>query len=208
MFINRSEAAHALLGPLTHHADDPDAMILAIPRGGLVLGDVLSRELHLPLEVMLTKKIGYPGHPEFAIGAVSVTSMVVEESYRKSHSDYIDESVISIRQQLEARHASYMGGLAPLSFQGRRVIITDDGVATGHTIMSAISLVRQEAAAKIVVAVPVGAPDTIERLRHLADEVMCLSVPESFHAVGQFYREFEQVSDSEAIRLFRRGEGA
>ena len=203
-FSDRFSAAKDLAEKLEKYKGDKNAVILAIPRGGLQVGYVLAKELELPLDIALTKKIGYPGNSEYAIGAVSLKSYIVEESLLKSGEvsrGYIEREVSEIRGLLEERYKRYRGDKKPCELSGKTVIITDDGVATGRTIMAAIDLIKEDKPKKIVVAVPVGPMDTLKELKIKADEVVCVLVPPMFYAIGQFYSDFTQVEDREAIRL-------
>ena len=203
MFQNRLDAAQALINPLSAYRHHPEGVILAIPRGGLEIGHALSQSLHLPLDVILTKKIGYPGNKEFAIGSVSLKSLLIDPPYLETFSDYIADEAASIRALLKKRYQAYLGDRLPISLQDKRVILTDDGVATGNTLFSAIDLVKQESPQEIIVAIPVSPPDTLLRLKDQVDTVICLLSPHHFQAVGQFYEDFRQVDDQEAIRLLR-----
>jgi predicted phosphoribosyltransferase len=203
-FSDRFTAAKELVEKLQKYKDDKNTVILAIPRGGLQIGYVLAKELNLPLDIVLTKKIGYPGNSEYAIGAVSLKSYIVEKSLLKSGKvthEYIEREVADIRKLLEERYKKYRGEKKPCEIKGKTVIITDDGVATGRTILAAIDLLREDKPEKIVIAVPVGPMDTLDELNSKADEVICVMVPQMFYAIGQFYRDFTQVEDEEAIKL-------
>ncbi|RAP30261.1 phosphoribosyltransferase [Candidatus Marinamargulisbacteria bacterium SCGC AG-343-D04] len=204
LFKNRFDAAHELCTELTPYTQQKDCIILAIPRGGLQIGHVLSEYLHCPLDIILTKKIGYPGHKEFAIGSVSLSSVCLNEDYSRQFHNYIQDEIISIRQKLRQHYALYLGNRKPTSLKDKLVIITDDGVATGHTLLSAIDLVRQESPRSIVCAVPVGAPDSIQKILPKVDKIICLHTPSSFSAVGQFYDDFSQVSDQDVIDLLNK----
>lgn len=203
-FTDRFAAAKELSKKLQKYKEDKNTIILAIPRGGLQTGYILAKELNLPLDIVLTKKIGYPGNREYAIGAVSLKSYIVDESMVKTgkvSQEYIERKVVEIRKFLEERYKRYRGDKEPCTVRGKTVIITDDGVATGKTILAAIDLLREDDPKKIIVAVPVGPPDTINHLKMKADEVVCVLVPEMFYAIGQFYSDFTQVEDEEAIRI-------
>src|SRR3989344_37782 len=201
IFKDRFEAAKLLAKELSGYKNNKDAIILAIPRGGLQTGNMLAKELKLPLDIALSKKIGYPGNEEYAIGAVTLYNEVVDESFEDKK--YIESEVKKIRQSLKERYEKYHGKKNPIPIKGKIVILTDDGVATGRTMMALIEALKKEKPKKIIVAVPVGPPDTIDMLKKVADEVICLQTPEPFFAIGQFYANFEQVEDEEAIRLLR-----
>ena len=204
MFKDRKEAAGLLARKLSKYKKKKNVVILAVPRGGLQTGNVLAKELDLPLAVILTKKISYPGDPEAAIGAVSLTGIVLDERI-KVPQDYIDSETKEIRELLKKRYKKYVGKKKPLSMKGKIVILVDDGVATGNTMIAAVDLLRKNNPQKIVVAIPVGPPDTIERLKRKAEEVICLHKPHPspFFAIAMYYDQFEQVEDEEAIRLLK-----
>ncbi|MBI4059921.1 MAG: phosphoribosyltransferase [Elusimicrobia bacterium] len=206
MFRDRLEAALRLARELGRYRGAGNAIILAVPRGGLPIGSVLARELDLKLDVILTKKIGHPANPEFAIGAVSLTDEVLDRGVIESEaipSEYIFSEIERIRASLRSRYRMYRGASNPLSVTGKTVILTDDGAATGRTLFVAIDLLRRQAARKIVVALPVAPPDTVELLKKRADEVVCLDVPDDFMAIGQYYGDFSQISDEEAVDLLK-----
>jgi len=203
MFKDRFDAAHQLVPLLKKYSANPDAVILAVPRGGLQLGYILARELHLPLDAVFTKKIGYPTQPEFAIGAVSAKHIYISPEFADltEFREYIEEQALALRTTLLERAQLYRGNKPPLNLTNKIVIIVDDGVATGHTLLASLALIQEDKPQKIVVALPVAPPEALERLREHADEVVCLSAPQNFLGVGQFYENFEQVDDKEAIRL-------
>ena len=206
MFHDRADAAKQLAEKLSDYKNDKDALIVAIPRGGVVIGAVLARELHLPLDVILTKKIGHPFQPEFAIGVVDLTHEVIDQAIIERENirpEYIRGEIARIRELLRHRYETYRGSRAPVPLDGKTAILADDGIATGNTMIAAIRLARGERARKIVVAVPVAPGDTLDRLRRLADEVVCALEPEEFMAIGQFYDSFEQVGDEEAVHLLK-----
>lgn len=206
MFHDRRDAAVRLVRELQRYRNLPDALILAVPRGGLPIGRVLASELNLRLDVILTKKIGHPYNPEFAIGAAGLTGeMLDEELVRREGISmrYVDNELVRIREGLRARYLLYRGNEKPASVAGKTVILTDDGAATGRTLAVAIDLLRREGAAKIVIALPVAPPDAVALLESRADEVVCLEVPESFMAISEFYEDFSQVDDEEAALILR-----
>ncbi len=203
IFTDRFAAAKELAKKLQKYKHNKNAVILAIPRGGLQTGYTLAKELNLKLDIILTKKIGYPGNEEYAIGAVSLKSIFINEMHKDISNDYINSEIKKIRKTITERYQKYLGDKKPTNLKDKIVIITDDGVATGSTILAAIDLVKQENPKRIVVAVPVGPANTIRQLKKKADEVICLIVPETFFAIGQFYQEFAHVEDEEAIRLLK-----
>ena len=176
-------------------------MVLAIPRGGVVVGFEIARKLGLALDVIVPRKLGAPNNPELAIGAIAEDgSAILDESlvsYLGVSEDYIRRE--SERQKLEIRRrlALYRQGALPLSVKGRNVLVVDDGIATGSTMKAALVSLRRQGAKKVVVAVPVGPPSTIVELHRLADKVVCLYTPEYFQAIGQFYEDFSQTEDED-----------
>lgn len=207
MFTDRRGAAEALAKKLIRYKARKDTVILAVPRGGLAIGAVLADKLGLSLDIILTKKIGHPDNPEVAIGAVSLTGEAVDTALierERIPAHDIASRIEWIRESLWQRYRMYRGASRPPSVAGKTVILTDDGAATGHTLLAAIELLRRDQAAKIVVAIPVAPPDTVELLESRVDEVVCLEVPLNFMAIGDFYEDFPQVSDDDALQLLRR----
>ena len=175
-FANRTDAAHQLAAHLHHLRQAPRGVVLAMPRGGVPMGAIIAKALSWPLEVVLAKKIGYPAHPEYAVEAVSLESVVLTPAVVLPDS-YPDEQVAHIWQRLQQRHLAYMGNRPPLELTGHTVVLVDDGVATGHTLLATVKLVRQQAPARVVVAVPVSSSQALGRLQAAADEVVCLLAP-------------------------------
>lgn len=208
MFHDRRDAALRLVRRLERFRDRADALVLAVPRGGLPVGGTLARELGLKLDVILTKKIGHPDNPEFAIGSVSLTDETLDEELvarEEIPARYLDAQIARIREGLRTRSRLYHGEGGPLPVAGTTVILTDDGAATGRTLLVAIDLLRREGAARIVVALPVAPPQAVALLRTRANEVVCLETPAEFLAIGEFYEDFSQVEDADAVRILRTG---
>ncbi len=201
MFKDRIDAGTQLAKKLLHYKDQ-DVVVLAIPRGGLPVGAIVAKTLQAPLDVVLTKKIGHPYHKEYAIGAVSLESIVLSDAAGISKA-YIDEETVRIREKLKKRQDQYYKNKSPENLKDKTVIIIDDGIATGNTVLVTVELVSKQTPSKIVVAIPVAPKSSIDKLNSspYIDEVVCLQVPYGFYAVGQFYEDFYQVSDEEAIRL-------
>lgn len=205
MYKDRNEAGFLLAKELEKYSKK-DAVVLAIPRGGIPLGFIISRHLKLPLEVVLSKKIGHPLHKEYAIGAVTLKSRILSEAATDISPDYIEEETKKIRDKLHQRYLDYYGDGKPLPLKNKTLIIVDDGIATGNTILSIIKMLYDEKPDKIVVAIPVAPPDSIRKLKDstFVDEVICPLVPGNFRAVGQFYENFDQVDDAEVKQLLNK----
>jgi putative phosphoribosyl transferase len=201
MFVDRTDAGMQLAEALQGFRDS-NAVLLAIPRGGVPVAAAMARQLGLPMEVLLTKKIGHPMEPELAIGAVSQEGILLDTRFQVPRA-YIDDQVERIRKVLRDREAIYRSGRPALSVKGRSAIIVDDGIATGYTVRAAIELLRQAGAQQVVVAAPVAAWQTMDALRAQADEVICLEVPDELVAIGAHYKDFAQVSDAEVIELLK-----
>jgi len=200
-FKDRQQAGKLLAKKLQKYKGK-DTIILAIPRGGLVIGFELAKALNAPLDILVTKKIGYPGDPEYAIGAVGPNNkfIVTEKSIEKS---YIDEQVKKITAAIHEKYKKYKGKVEIPQLKGKTVIIADDGIATGSTMVISIEIVKQQKPKKVVIAIPVGPPETIDKLNRQVDEVICLEQPEVFFAIGEFYEYFPQVEDEEAIKYLK-----
>lgn len=179
-----------------------NTIILAVPRGGVPVGYVIAKSLNLPLDIVLSKKIPHPSNKEFAIGAVSMDSMILDE-HPEIPNDYIDEEVIRLRKSLQEKYELYMGNRKPLDIKGKNVIIVDDGIATGNTLLASIAMLRKRKPEKIIVAVPVIPYDTVKVFQQKTDEFVYLIASKYFRGVGGFYEEFNQVEDDEVIRLLR-----
>jgi putative phosphoribosyl transferase len=201
-FSDRTEAGTRLGEALRERELDVD-VVLAIPRGGLPLGRAVADVLDVPLDIVVASKIGAPGNPELAIGAVASDGSVWrnEEAVRGTGAN---EEYFEREREREAENARqkadrYRGERSAPDLTGKTVAVVDDGVATGSTARASLQMLRETSAERIVLAVPVGPPDTVRELRELADEVICLETPSSFRGVGQFYERFDQVSDEEAM---------
>lgn len=205
MFVDRVDAGMQLAEALEGFRGS-DAVLLAIPRGGVPVAAEVAERLHLPLDILLTKKIGHPRQPELAIGAVSLQGILLDPRFDVPRS-YIDAEVERIRAVLAEREHAYRSGRQAIPVKGRTAIIVDDGIATGYTVRAAIELLRQAGAQRVVVAVPVAAAQTVLQLEELADEVICVEVPDDLYAIGAHYEDFEQVSDEEVIALLEKRTG-
>lgn len=203
MFEDRFDAAEKLAHLLEKYSKNSQAIILAIPRGGIELGYVLAKRLHLPLDVIFTKKIGLPMNPEYAIGAVSSKHVFINNYYidMPELQSYIETQIGVIRATIKERENLYRKGMAPFDLTGKIVIVVDDGVATGSTLLATIALIKEYHPAKIVVALPVCAQEAYDKIAPTVDEIVCVEIPNIFYSVGQFYKQFAQVEDKEVIRL-------
>lgn len=196
-YADRRQAGRVLAERLLDERDAPGLIVLALPRGGVEVGFEVAHALHAPLDVFVVRKLGHPGHEEYAVGAIAsggVRVMNPEASVPES-----EMSPIVAREQAELarRERLYRGDQPPLSLRGRTVIVVDDGLATGSTMRAAVAAIRQQQPAKLIAAVPVGAPQTCEMLRPQVDELVCPAMPHPFHAVGLWFREFPQASDGQ-----------
>jgi len=202
---NRVEAGKQLAQAIKTASEN--AIVLAVPRGGVVVGYEVAKALKIPLDVIVTKKIGAPDNPELAIGAVAEDGTFILDEDLASRlfvpKEYVNEEVERMKQEIHRRLIRYRGDIPYPSLKGREVIIVDDGVATGSTLKAALRLLRHKGANTVTVAVPVGPPDTIRELEKLADRVVVLQTPEPFYAIGQFYVDFTQTSDEEVTELLR-----
>ncbi|XLS30680.1 phosphoribosyltransferase [Flavobacteriaceae bacterium M23B6Z8] len=204
LFHNRKDAGEQLAVALRKYEKE-DVVVLAIPRGGLPLGYIISKELGKPLDVVLTKKIGHPFNKEYAIGAVSLESKMISDTIDISER-YIAEETARLRALLEQRYHQYYQNIEPVNFANKTVIIVDDGIATGNTLIATIELVAKKLPTKIVVAVPVAPSTALKKIKNQikVNEVVCLHIPSRFRAVGAFYCDFSPVSDREAITLLEK----
>ena len=207
VFTDRIEAGMRLVSELADFADSKDAIVLAIPRGGVVVGYEVAHALRVPLDIIIPRKIGAPDNPELAIGAVTEDGTIILDKklveYLSVSKAYIEKESGRQRLEIERRLRLYRGLVPYPNLKNRRVIIVDDGVATGSTIKAALASVRKRGAKSAVIAVPVGPPSTIMELEEEANRVVCLFTPESFYAIGQFYTKFTQTTDEEVIRLLK-----
>ena len=198
-FSDRYDAAMQL-APLLEKYKNEKGVILAVPRGGVPIGYYLAQYLDFPLDLLMTKKLGHPGNEEFAIGAVSLEGSVVEETMGVPE-QYIRQETRRIREQLKERYIKFMGNKEPVDIKGKIIIVVDDGVATGRTILSTIKILRNKEPRKIVVAVPVASEEAADRIKEVVDDFICLYTPYPFYGVGRFYADFTQVEDEDVLLL-------
>lgn len=199
MFENRYDAAMRLV-PLLKKYAEAKGVVLAIPRGAVPMGYYIAKELNLPLDLLLTKKIGHPRNPELAVGSVSMEGQVVDPRFTMDE-EFMEQETARIRAMLKDRYKKFMGNRSLIDLKDKTVIIVDDGIATGNTMLVSVDLVRHHAPKKVVVATPVASPEALRKLQKKADEVVCLYAPEDFLAVGEFYSDFSEVTDEEVIRI-------
>lgn len=202
-FKNRKEAGRGLAERLASYKDNPDVVVIALPRGGVVLGRVIANALNAPLDIVVPRKIGAPDNEEYAIGALTEDGKAVwNEAEKERYGDEILEILVKReRKESQRRLALYRKGLPLRMLNNKIVILVDDGVATGYTIRSAIQTIKDEQPQKIIVALPGGPSDTLDLLKKEVDELVILEVPPMFRAVGQLYQEFPQTSDEEVVAL-------
>jgi putative phosphoribosyl transferase len=207
-FPNRAEAGRRLAERLTHYRGRDDAIVLGLPRGGVPVAYEVARRLGLPLDVFVVRKLGVPGYEELAMGAIASgnVSVLNEDVMRAVPNSAALLELVLVQEKLELarREALYRQGRPALDLRGRVIILVDDGLATGATMRAAAGALRKQDAAKIVVAVPVGAPETCRELEAEVDELICAFAPEFFHGVGQFYEDFSQTADEEVRETLAR----
>src|SRR5438445_1447908 len=211
-FPNRTEAGRQLAEELGKYVGREDVIVLGLPRGGVPVAYEVAKRLRAPLDVFIVRKLGVPGFEELAAGAIASGGVRVLNEEVMRAIPYAEEAIeaVTVREtaELERREQIYREGRPSPELRDRVVILEDDGLATGATMRAAVKALRQRGAAKIVVAVPVGPPDTCREIEQEADEVVCASEPEFFQAVGQYYEDFSQTSDDEVRELLARAAGS
>ncbi len=212
LFQDRADAGRVLATKLAAFADRPDVLVLGLPRGGVPVAYEVARALRAPLDVFLVRKLGVPGQPELAMGAIASGGVrVLHDNVLKALSvteQEIDAVTAEEVEELDRRERLYRGGRPPLDVRGRTVILVDDGLATGSSMRAAVEALRRMNPLRIVVAVPVGSPDTCGALLEEADEVLCAETPDPFYAVGIWYDDFSQTTDEEVRELLERARDA
>jgi len=207
-FTNRAEAGELLAARFTELADRDNAIVLALPRGGVPVGYQVARSLRVPLDVFVVRKLGVPGHEELAMGAIAsggvrlLNDEVVDALGIPGA--LIDQVARREQSELDRREQLYRGKRPPVPLTNKTVILVDDGLATGSTMRAAVAAIRRQQPKGIIVAVPVGAPSTCDEMRDVAEDVVCLRTPEPFVAVGLWYRDFGETSDAEVRELLGR----
>jgi predicted phosphoribosyltransferase len=209
-FVDRVDAGKRLASELKNFSGKK-GIVLAIPRGGVVVGYVIAKTLNLPLDIIIPRKIGAPNNPELAIGAVAEDGTAILDQnlikYLGVSREYVIEETESQKKEIRRRLKLYKQDASYPDLNGLDVIVVDDGIATGSTMKAALASVKNRGASSITVAVPVGPPSTIEELEKMADSVVCLYTPEFFQAIGEFYKDFSQTSDEEVIGLLLENKG-
>ena len=206
MFKDRADAGNQLAKKLMKYKGKKDAIILGIPRGGVEIGFQIAKILKLPLDVIVTKKIGCPGNEEYAIGAVGPGKEYILNDWQSSGAgeDYIEEETERLGKLIEERYRLYKRTKKFPQIKNKTIILVDDGIATGNTAKLSILILKKQKPKKIILAIPVAPKDSIKMMEKYADEVICLSTPTSFFAIGQFYENFAQVSDKQVIKYLSR----
>lgn len=197
MYNDRIDAGFILAKALEKYRNTT-GVVLAVPRGGVPIAYIVAKELGMPLDLLLTKKIGHPKNSEYAIGAVSLYDRFIIPHENVSM-EYIDDETARIRKRLREMYLKFMGDREPESLKGKTVIVIDDGIATGNTLLSTVSMIRNSKPEKIVIAVPVASESAVKKLSDVVDEVVCPLIPQFFYGVGSFYENFEQVTDDEVM---------
>ena len=204
-FRNRIDAGRMLASRLTAYAHRPDVLVLGLPRGGIPVAYEVARELGVPLDVFVVRKLGMPGHEEYAIGAIATggVRIINEEAIRTFGVTDAEIEAVTAEElrELDRRERRYRDNRPPPTVAGKTIILVDDGLATGSTMRAAVEALRQEGPARIVVAVPTAAPETCDEMAGHVDEMICAMTPEPFYAVGLWYDDFGQTSDEEVHDL-------
>jgi len=197
MYKDRTDAGLKLAAALEAYRGK-NAVVLAIPRGGVPVGCAVAKQLGLPLELLLAKKLGHPMNREYAIGAVSLTDRFVATDEDISP-EYLEQETQRVRNRLLEMQETFNAGAAPPSYRNKILIVVDDGIATGNTLLCTIGMLRKQHPAKIVIAVPVASESSVDKLSPLVDDIVCPWIPSWFTGVGAFYENFKQVEDEEVV---------
>lgn len=202
IYANRLDAAERLIPLLKEYANN-ETIVLSIPRGAVPMGYHIAEALDVPFDILLVKKIGYPGNPELAVGSVSVNGRIIDPEFAL-RKEYIDAETKRLQTALKERELRLRGNQPAAELRGQTVIIIDDGIATGNSMLAAVSLVRKQHPSKIIVAVPVASPHSLSKIEKIADEVICLHAPQDFIAVANYYNDFSEVNDDEVSEYLRK----
>lgn len=205
MFVSREEAGKKLAEKLSAYRSDPEAIVIGLARGGVAVAASLAKALEIPADLLLVRKIGAPGNEELALGAIADVGEPVFNDELIAllgvSEDFLRKETEKQRAVIEERKARYLKGRKSPKLKGKKVILVDDGIATGASMKVAVRAIRSEEPKLIHLAIPVASPDSLEKISSLVDETLCLSAPAHFQAVGAFYENFEQVTDDEMMRL-------
>jgi putative phosphoribosyl transferase len=208
IYKDRKDAGIRLVSMLMKYKDRKDVIVLALPRGGVVIGYEIAKALNCPLDIIIIRKIGYPGQPELAIGAISETgAIVLNEGIISTYNvskDYIEREITKQKDEISRRIDFYRGGKDIPSLDGKTIILVDDGIATGATMKAAISTLKKEKIVRLIAALPVSSEDAEEEIKKMVDEWVCPETHTWFTAVGNYYQDFTQVSDDKVIELLKQ----
>lgn len=204
MFLDRQEAGEKLAEKLKKYKGDKKATILAIPRGGVLVAVVVAKNLNLPLDLIIVRKLPMPDNPEAGIGALSETGEIVWQPERFFYDEEVVEEILKEqREEIKRRIEILREGRDLPDLKGKTVILIDDGIAMGSTMEAAIKTVKERGAKEVIVAVPVGGKEIVEKIENMADKVICLEIPKYFYAVAQVYKNWYDVSDKEVCEVFK-----
>jgi predicted phosphoribosyltransferase len=208
IFRDRRDAGAQLAERLGDYKNKEDVLVLGLPRGGVTVAEEIARALHCPLDILIVRKIGFPGNPELAVGAVSETGTVVlNEDIIASYgvgAEYLERETARQKQEIERRRVLYRGGRGVPELAAKTIILVDDGVATGATLKAAIATLKEERLARLVAALPVASREAEQEISRLVNEWICLQAPIGFRAVGNYYQDFTQVEDAEVVSILAR----
>lgn len=205
MFKDRQDGAQKLLAPLKK-LSLPNPVVVALPRGGVPMGDIVATGLNVPLQIVVPRKIGHPTNEEYAIGALVEEGEVIWNQVERAQVDdaWAKQAVQAEREEAQRRRSLYGLGEKRQSFKDKDVILIDDGIATGMTMRAAIATIKQDKPSSITVAVPVAAADSLEMIKKSVDQVICLLAPQFFAAVGNHYQQFSQTTDQEVVEIMKK----
>ncbi|MDF9797866.1 putative phosphoribosyl transferase [Catalinimonas alkaloidigena] len=201
-YLDRRDAAVQMLKALNQYRDVANGVVLALPRGGVPVARYIADHLHWPLDVAIVKKIKHPFYPEFALGAVSTSGYVIN-SQGDISGEYIENEVHRLEKVIKEKYLLYRGSKKPVKLNNKTVMLIDDGMATGSSMLAAINLTEKENPKQLVVAIPVASEDAYSKIFNEVDAVFCLQVSSNFQAVSQYYEAFPQVTDEEVITLLQ-----
>ena len=207
IFKNRLEAGQKLAEKLIKYKDQKNILVIGLPRGGLILAQEIAKKINSPLDIVVPRKIGAPNNPEFAIGAITEEGepFLNEDiiNYYKISKEYIAQEIAQEKKEAQRRLKVYRGEKEAISYKDKIIILVDDGIATGSTMLAALAFLKKKKVKKIIVAVPVLAKDTIKIIKKEAEELIYLEAPLLFGAIGAFYKEFDQTTDQEVIAIMK-----